>query len=81
MEKFECALDINDVKGMLGFPGGSVGQESTCNAGDPGSILGLGRSTGEGIGYPLQCSGLENTKDREAWWGTVHGVTKESDET
>ena len=74
MEKFECALDINDVKGMLGFPGGSVGQESTCNAGDPGSILGLGRSTGEGIGYPLQCSGLENPMDRGAWRATVHGV-------
>ena len=52
--KFECALDINDVKGMLGFPGGSVGQESACNAGDPGSILGLRRSAREGIGSPLQ---------------------------
>ena len=39
-----------------GFPGGSVGKESACNAGDPGSIPGLGRSAGEGIGYPLQCS-------------------------
>ena len=39
-----------------GFPGSSVGKESACNAGDPGSIPGLGRSTGEGIGYPLQCS-------------------------
>jgi len=40
----------------LGFPGSSAGKESTCNAGDPGSIPGLGRSTGEGIGYPLQYS-------------------------
>ncbi|CAI9150648.1 unnamed protein product [Rangifer tarandus platyrhynchus] len=40
----------------MGFPGSSVGKESTCNAGDSGSILGLGRSTGEGIGYPLQYS-------------------------
>ena len=38
----------------LGFPGRSVGKESTCNAGDPGSIPGSGRSAGEGIGYPLQ---------------------------
>ena len=39
-----------------GFPSSSVGKESACNAGDPGSIPGLGRSTGEGIGYPLQYS-------------------------
>ena len=39
-----------------GFPDNLVGEESTCNAGDPGSVLGLGRSTGEGIGYPLQYS-------------------------
>ena len=40
----------------MGFPDSSVGKESTCNAGDPGSIPGSGRSTGEGIGYPLQYS-------------------------
>ena len=40
----------------MGFPDSLVGKESACNAGDPGSIPGLGRSTGEGIGYPLQCS-------------------------
>ena len=40
----------------MGFPGSSVGKESTHNAGDPGSIPGLGRSAGEGIGYPLQYS-------------------------
>ena len=40
----------------LGFPGSSAGKESACNAGDPGSIPGLGRSAGEGIGYPLQYS-------------------------
>ena len=38
----------------MGFPGRSAGKESTCNAGDPGSIPGLGRFSGEGIGYPLQ---------------------------
>ena len=41
---------------IQGFPGGSAGKEATCNAGDPGSFPGLGRSTGEGIGYPLQFS-------------------------
>ena len=41
---------------FLGFPDSSVGKESACNAGDPGLIPGSGRSTGEGIGYPLQCS-------------------------
>jgi len=41
---------------ILGFPGSSAGKESTCNAGDPGSIPGSGRSPGEGIGYPLQYS-------------------------
>ena len=40
----------------MGFPGSSAGKESACNAGDPGSIPGLGRSAGEGIGYPLRCS-------------------------
>jgi len=46
--------------------GGSVGKESTCNVGVLGSIPGLGRSTGEWIGYPLQYSSLENSKDRKA---------------
>ena len=54
---------------FLGFPGGSAGKESTFNAGDLGSIPGLGRSPGEGNGYPLQYSGLENSMDC-----TVHGV-------
>ena len=60
----------------LGFPGGSDGQESACNAGDLGLIPGLGRSPGEGNGHPLQYSFLENSMDRGAWWATVHGVTK-----
>ena len=46
-----------------GFPGGSGGKESACNAGDLGSIPRLGRSPGEGKGYPLQYSGLENSTD------------------
>ena len=48
---------------FLGFPCGSAGKESACNAGDQASIPGLGRSPGEGKGYPLPCSGLENSMD------------------
>jgi len=59
-----------------GFPGGSDGKESACNARDPGLILGSGRSLGEGNGYPLQYSCLENSMDGRAWWATVHRVTK-----
>ena len=51
----------------LGFPGGSEVKVSACNAGDPGSIPGSGRSSGEGNGNPLQCSCLENSMDRGAW--------------
>ena len=47
----------------MGFPGGSAGEESACNAGDLGSIPGLGRFPGERNGYPLQYSGLENPMD------------------
>ena len=54
-----------------GFPPSSVGKKSACNAGDPGSITGSGRSAGEGIGYLLQYSGLENSTDC-----IVHGVAK-----
>ena len=60
----------------LGGSGGSDGKESTCNAGDPGSISGSGRYPGEGNGNPLQYSCLENPMDREAWWATVHGGHK-----
>ena len=60
----------------MGFPGGSVGKESACNAGDLGSVSGLGRSAGGGHGDPLQYSCLENPMDRGAGWVTVHGVAK-----
>ena len=60
----------------MGFPGGSDGKESACNVGDPGSILGSGRSPEEGNGYPLQYSCLENSMDRGAWLVAAHGVTK-----
>ena len=56
---------------FLGFPWGSAGKESTSNVADLGSIPGLGRDPGEGIGYPLQYSGLENSMDC-----IVHGITK-----
>ena len=56
---------------MVGFPCGSSGKESSCNAGDMGSIPGLGRSPGEEKGYPLQYSGLENSMDY-----IVQGVAK-----
>ena len=56
-------------------------KEFACNSGDQGSIPGSGRSPGEGNGYPLQYSCLENPMDREAWWATVHGITEESDRT
>ena len=59
---------------VLGFPGGSEGKASACNAGDRGSIPGLGRSRGEGNGNPLQYSYLENPMDRGACRATVHGV-------
>ena len=60
----------------LGFPGGSESKESACSTGDGSLIPGSGRSPEEGNGYPLQYSCLENFKDRGAWRGTVHGVTK-----
>ena len=56
---------------FLGFPCDSAGKESTCNVGDLGLLPGLGRSPGEGEGYPLQYSGLENSMD-----SIVYGVTK-----
>ena len=59
-----------------GFSGGSNSKESACNAGDPDLLPGLGRSPGEGDGYPLQYSCLENPMDKGAWWAIVHGVAK-----
>ena len=64
----------NWLNGAGGLPGGSDGKESTCNAGDPGSILGSGRSPGEGNGTPFQYSYLGNSVDREAWQATAHGI-------
>ena len=61
---------------MRAFPGGSDSKESACNAGDLGLIPDSGRSAGEGNGYPLQCSCLENPMDRGDWRTTVHGIAK-----
>ena len=69
--KIPCRRDRLPTPVFVGFPGDSAGKESTSNMGDPGLIFGLGRSPGEGKGYPLQYSGLENSMDY-----IVHGVTK-----
>ena len=66
-----CIINIYVYYKHMDFPGGSAGKESACNAGNLGSIPGLGRSPGEGSGYSLQYSGLENSMDN-----VVHGVTK-----
>ena len=63
----------------MGFPGGSVSKESTCSVGDLGSNPGLGRSPGEGIGYPLQYSGLENFMDCTDHHGVGKNQTRLSD--
>ena len=71
VRKIRWRRDMLPTPGFLGFPGDSAGKESTCNGGDLGSIPGLGRSPGEGKGYPLQYSGLENSMDC-----IVHEVAK-----
>ena len=61
---------------IKGFPCGSDGKESSCNAGEPGSIPWSGRSPREGNGNPLQYSCLENSMDRAPWWVTIDGVRR-----
>ena len=70
-QDFKPVLYMAGNGGRGVFPCGSAGKEYTCNVGDLGSIPGLGRSPGEGKGYPLQYSGLENSMDYIG-----HGVTK-----
>ena len=80
---YNSPISSEQVNGILLFSGlfrGSDGKESACSVGDLGSIPGLGRSTGEGNGTPLQYSCLENPVDGGAWWAAVHGVA-ESDTT
>ena len=61
---------------LMSFPGGSVIKNPSANAGDAGSVSGLGRFPRGGNGNPLQYSCLEKALDRGAWWAAVHGVTK-----
>ena len=65
-----------DIKGLMcvGFPCSLAGKESACNAGDLGLIPGLGRSPGEGKGYPLQYSGLEDSMDCSLPGSSVRGI-------
>ena len=70
----EAQLQKSQAIGGFDFPGGSEVKTSACNAGDLGSIPGLGRSPGEGNGNPLQYSCLENPIDGGVWWSVVHGV-------
>ena len=67
---------INNKTVFMDFPHNSVGKEPVCNAGDPSSIPGSERSSGEGNGNPLQYSCLENPMDRGAWRATVHRIAK-----
>ena len=67
---------VGPIHTHWGFPHSSVSKESACNAGDPGSISGSGRSRGGENGNPLQYSCLENTMDRGTWQATVHGVAR-----
>ena len=66
----------SELMRKLGFLGGPVVKNLPANAGDSGSIPGLGRSPGKGNGNPLQYSCLGNPMDRKAWWATVHGTAK-----
>ena len=71
VRKIHCRRDRLPTPVFLGFSCDSAGKESACNAGDLGSIPGLGRSPGKGKGYTFQYSGLENSID---CIGSIHGV-------
>ena len=77
----EVTRKLGDCCLVLGLPWWLSSKESACNAGDPGSVPGSGRSPGEGNGNPLQYSCLQNPMDRGAWQATVYGVAKELDTT
>ena len=74
-EQFLLEL-LRYASGIQGFPHSSVSKASACSAGDPGSIPGSGRSSGEGNSNPVQYSCLENPMDRRVWQATVHGGTR-----
>ena len=72
-----CCIPVNPNSSISTYSRvGSGSKESACNEGDLGSIPGLGRFPGEGNGYPLQYSCLENPMDKRAWQTIVHGDTK-----
>ena len=78
---FSCSIcPSSEYSGLISFrtdfTGGSDGKESAWSVGDLGSTPGSGRSPGEGNGYPLWYSRLENPMDRGAWWATAHAVVK-----
>ena len=77
----QSALHMSPPLIQMGFPGGSDGKESACNAGDSGSIPGSGRAPGEGNGYPPQYPCLENSMDRRARWANSPWDHKELDMT
>ena len=72
----DTTMYLKEIEPFLGFPGGSEVKAPACNAGDPGSIPGLGRSPGGRHGNPLQHSCLETPMDRGGWRAAVHGVAK-----
>ena len=76
MDGITDSVDMSVSMEFRGFPGGSEVKASACNAGDLGSIPGMGRSPGEGNNNPFQYFCLENSMDRGAWGAAVHGVTK-----
>ena len=77
MYELLCVFFLQFYPSILScFTGVSVVKNLPANAGDMGSIPGLGRSPGEGNGNPLQYFCLENSMDRRAWWARVHEVTK-----
>ena len=71
-----CGIQNSQIQRSKGFPSGSDGKESTCNAGDPGLSPKLRRSPGEENGYPPPDSCLENSMDIGTWWASIHGITK-----
>ena len=74
-EAWNFCILLLDI-GYRGLPCSSNGKESACNSEDPDLIPGLGRSSGERNGNPLQYSCLQNPMDRGAWQSTVHGLSK-----
>ena len=75
---FTCKLlkVLSNLHSLLNIPDGSDGRKFSCSAGDMGSVLGLGRTPGEGHDNPRQCSCLGNPMDRGAWRATVRGVSE-----